>query len=318
MRVLVAGAGGVIGQRLVPLLQSRGYEVAALTRSEGKRRVLETMGATVFVADALQVASVMQAVESYKPEIVVNQLTAIPERLDLRKYDQQMEPTARLRSEGVDNLIAAAKRAGVRRFISESFAGLTYPHTGDRVKAEDSPLDPDPPQPLRRTLDALRHLESAVTANFPRDGVVLRYGCFYGAGTAIARDGVMVEAVKKRMLPIVAGGTGVWSFLHADDAAAATVAALDAPAGVYNIADDEPATTREWITFLAQILGAKSPREVPGWIARWVIGEHGVGMMRDNRGLLNKKAKQSFGWMPRYPSWRDGFQAELGAGNQNL
>jgi nucleoside-diphosphate-sugar epimerase len=278
---------------------------------------LEQTGVTVFIADALSEASVMQVFETFQPDIVVNQLTSIPERIDLRKYDRQMEGTNRLRTEGVDNLIAAAKQAGVRRFVTQSFAGLLYAPTGDKVKSEDSPFDSTPPAQLRRSLDALRYLESAVTANFPQDGVVLRYGWFYGPGTSFERNGPMAEAARRRMLPIVAGGTGVWSFIHVDDAAAATIAAIVAPGGVYNIADDEPALVRDWIGLLVKTIGAKPPLEVPAWMARCLIGEHGVRMMRDNRGILNRKARESFDWTLSYPSWRDGFEVEFGSGTMN-
>jgi nucleoside-diphosphate-sugar epimerase len=317
MRVLVAGAGGVMGQRVTPLLRRRGYEVAALTRSEDRRQILERMDLTVFTADALSTASVMQVFETFRPDTVVNQLTSIPEHIDLRQYDRQMECTNRLRTEGTDNLIAGAQRVGTRRFITQSFAGPSYAHVGDRAKSEEDPFDSTPPKQLRRSLDALRHLESVVTASFPQDGVILRYGWFYGPGTSIARNGAMAEAAKKRMLPIIAGGTGVWSFIHVDDAAAATVAAVDAPTGVYNIADDEPALVHDWICLLAKITRAKPPLEIPAWIARWLIGDHGVAIVRDNRGILNQKAKRIFDWTLKYPSWRDGFAAEFGADSMN-
>jgi nucleoside-diphosphate-sugar epimerase len=311
MRILIAGAGGAIGQPLTVQMQNVGHTVAALTKSESKREALTKLGATVFVADVFDTAALERVVQTFKPDVIVNQLTAIPQDPDFLNFDREFEPTNRLRTEGSDNLIAAAKKAGVQSFISQSFSGSPYARVGSMVKSEEDPFDDSPPKQLRNTFNALRYLESAVITHFPASGIVLRYGWLYGPGTSLSKNGAMAEAVTKRMLPIVGGGTGLWSFIHVEDAAAATVAALDAPSGIYNIVDDEPALTRDWISLLANLLGAKPPLELPAWAAKPLVGEHGLAVLRDNRGASNHKAKQTFGWKPSYPSWKDGFRAEF-------
>ena len=311
MRVLVAGAGGAVGQPLIPLLTRAGYTVGALLRSESKRDALLAMGATPFFADALDRSAVQAIVETFRPDAIINQLTAIPQVIDLAHYDRTFALTNRLRTEGTDNLIAAAKRVNVNRFVAQGFAGSLYARTGSRVKTEEDPFDPDPPPQLRATLAALRYLESSVLDSFPEGGIVLRYGWFYGPRTSLAKNGTMAQAARKRMLPIVAGGTGLWSFLHVQDAASAALAALAGRAGIYNIAGDEPAPVRDWISMLADLAGAKPPFHVPAWIARMLIGDHGVAMMRDIRGISSEKAKRELGWLARYPNWRDGFAGEF-------
>jgi nucleoside-diphosphate-sugar epimerase len=311
MRILIAGAGGAIGQPLTLRMQDAGHTVAALTRSESKREALSKSGATVFVADALDASAIERVVQTFKPDVIVNQLTAIPQDVDFLNFDREFEATNRLRTEGSDNLIAAAKKADVHRLIAQSFAGSPYARVGSMVKSEEDPFDSSPPKQFRKTFDALRYLESALITQFPAGGVVLRYGWLYGPGTALSKNGAMADAVRKRMLPIVGGGTGVWSFLHVEDAAVATVAALDAPAGIYNVVDDEPALTRDWISLLANLLGAKSPLELPAWAAKPLVGEHGLAVLRDNRGASNQKAKRTFAWSPCYSSWKDGFRAEF-------
>ena len=311
MRVLVAGAGGAVGQQLIPLLTRARHAVGGLLRSESKRDALLAMGATPFFADALDPSAVQAIVQTFRPDAIINQLTAIPQVIDLAHFDRDFALTDRLRTEGTDNLIAAAKKVNVTRFVAQGFAGSPYARTGGGVKTEEDPFDPDPPKQFRNTFAALRHLESSVLGSFPEGGVVLRYGWFYGPRTSLSKDGPMVQAVRKRMLPIVAGGTGLWSFLHIEDAASATLAALEGKAGIYNIADDEPALVRDWISMLAELVGAKPPFHVPAWIARMLIGDHGVAMMRDNRGISNGKAKRELGWSARYPNWRDGFASEF-------
>ena len=313
MRVFVAGAGGVVGRRLVPALIQAGHTVGAFTRSERKRKPLAQLGATVFIADALDPGAVNEAVEAFRPEAIVNQLTAIPQKLDIRHIDREFALTNRLRVEGNDNLLAAGAKVGVVKFLSQSYAGWPYERVGSWVKGEDDPLDQDPPHALRESLKAIKHLETAVLAKGSGDGIVLRYGSFYGPGTSVSKGGFLVEEVKKRRLPIVARGTGVWSFVHIDDAASATVAALAGKPGIYNVADDEPAPVHIWISFLAELLVAKPPRHIEAWLARPLIGEHGVVMMRDVRGASNEKAKRELGWTPAYSSWRDGFRKELTA-----
>jgi 2-alkyl-3-oxoalkanoate reductase len=314
MRILIAGAGGAIGQPLIVRMQNAGHTVAALTRSESKRESLAKLGATVFIVDALNAAAVEGVVQASKPDVIVNQLTAIPPDPDFLNFDREFEATNRLRTEGSDNLNAAAMAAGVQRMIAQSFSGSPYARTGSMVKSEEDPFDNSPPKQFRKTFDALRYLESAVITHFPTGGIVLRYGWLYGPGTALSKNGAMAEAVTKRMLPIVAGGAGLWSFIHVEDAAAATVAALDAPPGIYNIVDDEPALTRDWISLLAKLLGAKPPLELPAWAAKPLVGDHGLAVLRDNRGASNHKAKQTFAWKPSYPSWKDGFRAEFETG----
>ena len=262
MRVLLAGAGGAVGQQLIQLLVRQGYTVGALTRSESKREVLLSSGAAPFIADALDPLGVQTVVEAFRPDAIINQLTAIPQSLNLAHYDREFALTNRLRTEGTDNLLAAAKKG-------------------------------------------------AVLGGFPEGGVVLRYGWFYGPRTSLDRNGPIAEAVRRRMLPIVAGGTGLWSFLHIYDAASAALAALHCKAGIYNVADDEPALVRDWISKLAEFLAARSPFHVPAWMARFLIGEHGVALMRANRGMSNSKAKRELSWAPRYPNWRDGFKSEF-------
>lgn len=311
MRVLLAGAGGAVGQQIIPLLLREGHTVGALTRSESKREALLSLGVDTFIADALNPSAVQSVVDTFGPDAIINQLTAIPLSLNLARYDREFALTNRLRTEGTDNLLAAAIRGGVKRFVAQSFGGSSYTPVGSSVKTEDDPLDPDPPVQFRSSVAALRHLESSVAGSFPEGGVVLRYGWFYGPRTSLARSGPMAQAVRKRMLPIVANGEGLWSFLHIDDAASAAVAALHCKAGIYNVADDEPALVRDWISRLAELSGAKPPFHVRAWIARFLIGEHGVALMRDNRGISNGKAKRELGWSARYPSWRDGFAREF-------
>jgi nucleoside-diphosphate-sugar epimerase len=264
------------------------------------------------IVDALDAAAVARAVERARPEVIIHQLTAIPAAFDLRKFEEQFRPTNRLRTEGTDHLLAAAHASGVRRFIAQSYAAWPYMRTGGPVKSEQDPLDPDPPAAFRETLVAIRYLESAVLRDQAIDGIVLRYGAFYGPGNAIGEDGAIVEEVRKRRMPVVGGGTGVWSFIHIDDAASATVAAVERGApGVYNITDDEPAPVAEWLPDLAHVLRAAPPRRLPAWLARFAIGRHGVMMMTDIRGASNRKAKRELGWQPKWATWRDGFRSGL-------
>jgi 2-alkyl-3-oxoalkanoate reductase len=253
----------------------------------------------------------MDAVRREKPEIVVHELTSI-KKVDLRNFDRGFTETNRLRTEGTADLLAAARAAGVRRFIAQSFAGWTYPRTGGPIKTEEDPLDPEPPAAFRRTLEAIRYLESAVTGETSMEGLVLRYGGFYGPGTAISERGWMVNDIRKRRVPIIGGGGGVWSFTHVDDAARFTRAAITRGApGIYNIVDDDPARVSQWLPALAAALGAKPPRRIPTWIARFVIGG-AVVFMTEVRGASNAKAKRAFGLNLIWPSWRDGFKSGLG------
>jgi nucleoside-diphosphate-sugar epimerase len=244
--------------------------------------------------------------------VVIHQLTAIPPDASLRRFDREFELTNRLRTEGTDHLIAASRAAGARRFVAQSFGGWPYAREGGPVKTEEDPLDTSPPAPFRRTLDALRHLETAVVGAEGLEGLALRYGFFYGPGTSIGEGGPILDAVRRRRLPIVGGGGGIWSFVHVDDAARATVAASERGApGVYNVADDEPAPVSEWLPALAEAVGAKPPRRVPAILGRLGAGEAAVVLMTQIPGASNAKAKRELGWQPAYSSWREGFRTGL-------
>jgi nucleoside-diphosphate-sugar epimerase len=305
MRVFVAGASGAIGTRLVPQLLDRGHEVIGTFRSPGNAERVRALGAKPIALDLLDPRAVRKAVLETEPDAIVHQATALADVRFSKNLDRSFAPTNRLRTEGTDALLAAAREAGVRRFVAQSFASMRYARVGGPVKTEDDPLDPTPPATTRETNAAMRHLDQAV---MDAGGIALRYGGFYGA----SNDGLL-EPVRKRQFPIVGNGGGVSSFVHLDDAAAATVLALEHDgAGIYNIVDDEPATMREWLPVLANVLGAKPPRHVPRWLARLVAGEAAVMMATESRGASNAKAKRELGWTLRYPSWRQGFTAAYG------
>lgn len=281
------------------------------TRTPTKADSIRATGAQAVVLDALNPDSVMEVVQNAKPDAIIHQLTAIPARLNLRKFDRDFAMTNRLRTEGTDNLLAAAKASGVRRFLAQSYAGWPYARVGGPVKTEDDPLDTRVPRGLRRGSEAIRHLESAVVGS-GLEGLVLRYGGFYGPGTSLGQGGSFLEEVRKRHVPIIGTGAGVWSFIHIDDAARATVAALErGQPGLYNIVDDDPAPVSDWLPALAAAVGAKAPRRVPAWIGRLAVGEHGVMLMTESRGASNAKAKRVLGWMPVWSSWREGFRRGL-------
>lgn len=308
MRLLLAGASGAIGQTLIPLLIQQQHEVFGVFRNPANADRVQRLGATPVVLDALDATAVTNQVARIKPQIVIHQLTAIPARIDLRNFDREFVLTNRLRTEGTRNLITAAVNAGAEKFIAQSFAGWSYARTGSAPKTEEDALDPTPPPRLKPTLDALRTLETTVL-NEPRlSGIILRYGWLYGPHSAIASDGTMIEDIRKRKVPLVGKGTGVWSFLHLYDAATATVAAItNAKPGIYNIADDDPSSVAEWLPYLAQCVGAKPPIHVPSWLARLLIGEHAVILMNENRGVSSAKAKRELNWTPKWSSWRQGF-----------
>jgi 2-alkyl-3-oxoalkanoate reductase len=315
MRVFVAGATGALGRQLVPELVAGGHEVVGMTRTAAKQEALRAMGARPVVADALDPDAVARAVAEAEPEVIVHQLTALSGRLDLRRPDRYFAMTNRLRTEGTDYLLAAGRAVGVRRFVAQSYAGWPFARTGGPVKNETDPLDPDPPRALRTTLAAIRHLEEAVTGIGLGEGLVLRYGGFYGSGTSLSLEpgAAMVEPVRRRQFPLIGDGGGVWSFVHIEDAAAATAAAVErGRAGIYQVVDDEPAPVREWLPALAEALGAKPPRRVPRWLGRLLAGEAATVMMTEIRGASNAKAKRELGWTLRYPSWRLGFAKGLG------
>jgi 2-alkyl-3-oxoalkanoate reductase len=301
MRVFVAGASGAIGTRLVPQLVAQGHEVTGTFRSPGNDERLRALGAQPVRLDLLDASAVRAAVLEAEPEAIIHEATALANARFVRNLDRSFGPTNRLRTEGTDALLAAAREAGVRRFVAQSFASYRYAREGGPVKTEDDPLDPSPVASARQTNEAMRYLDDAVTG---AGGIALRYGGFYGA----ANDG-LIGPVRKRQFPIVGDGAGIFSFVHLDDAAAATVLALNHDgAGLYNIVDDDPAPAREWLPVLAAALGAKPPRHVPGWLARLIVGD-GLVMMTQARGASNAKAKLELGWTPRHPSWRQGFAA---------
>jgi nucleoside-diphosphate-sugar epimerase len=309
MRVFVAGASGAIGRQLVPRLVAAGHEVHGMTRSESKRALLSELGAVPVVADALDPDAVAAAVAEAKPDVIVHQLTSLT---GVQRFTERAaEPTNRLRTDGTDNLLSAGHAVGVRRFVAQGVAGFgAYGRSGAPVKTEADPLDPSPPPEFRETLAALRHLEAAVLGARWTDGIVLRYGVFYGPGTALAQGEEQFEMVRKRKLPVVGDGGGVWSFVHIADAAEATVAAIEhGTRGVYNVVDDDPAPVAEWLPALARTLGAKKPMRVPRFVGRMFAGEAGVAMMTEIRGASNAKAKRELGWRPAHPSWRQGFAA---------
>jgi nucleoside-diphosphate-sugar epimerase len=312
MRVFIAGASGAVGRALIPRLLESGHAPIAMIRSREHEPGLREMGASTVVADGLDAGAVTRAVSESSPDVVVHVMTALKGVSDYKNFDRSFEPTNRLRTAGTDNLIAAARAAGVRRIVAHSFAGWNYARDGAAAKRETDPLDAHPPAHQRASMQALLHLERAVLENGGISGVVLRCANLYGPGTGIAPGGNVVALVRKRQMPIVGAGTGVWSFVHVDGAAAATVAAIDRDAaGVYNIADDEPAPTGVWIPELAEILHAPKPMRVPAFIGRLAAGEVGVSMMTRVRGVANAKAREQLGWRPAYRTWRDGFRSVL-------
>jgi nucleoside-diphosphate-sugar epimerase len=307
MRVLVVGAGGAIGARLVPQLVTRGHEVVATSRSEEKAGRLRTLGAEPLVLDLLDRVAVLQAVGAARPDAVVHEATALAGMGDdVRHFDRTFAATNRLRTEGTDNLLAAVRAIGGAHVVAQSYAGWPYARDGRPVKTEEDPLDPEPVPAMRETLAAIRHLEDAVLA---AGGTVLRYGGLYGSP-----DDVQLEPVRKRRFPIVGDGAGVWSFVHLDDAAAATVLAVErGTPGLFNVVDDEPAPVAEWLPALAASIGAPAPRRVPRWLGRLAAGEAGVALMTEVRGASNEKAKRELGWRLRHPTWREGFPASYAA-----
>jgi nucleoside-diphosphate-sugar epimerase len=310
MKVFVTGATGAIGRPLIAALLEGGHEVVAMTRSAEKGGALADAGVEPVVGDVLARSAVLEVVSAAEPDAIVHEATSLAGDVDLRHVDEMFAATNRLRTEGTDNLLAAARAAGVSRFIAQSFAGWPYARDGGPVKSEEDPLDPEPAEPFRRALDAIRRQESEVVGAEGLDGIALRYGGFYGPGTSLWAGGSLIEAIQGRKFPLVGGGTGVWSFVHVHDAAAATVAALErANPGIYNVVDDEPAPVAEWLPAVADLLGVKPPRRVPAWAARLLAGEAAVVLMTEIRGASNAKAKRELGWRLRYPSWRDGFKA---------
>lgn len=313
MKILVAGATGAVGARLLPVLISRGHDVAGLARSARSAEAMEAAGVRPYTVDALDRDEVIAAAEAFVPEVVVNQLTALSSKPDVRKFDKAFAMTNRLRTEGNRNLIAAARAVGARRFIAQSFCGWPYERTGGPIKSEDDPLDPHPPGELAGSLQAIRQLEEDVTSLSDIEGVVLRYGYFYGPGTVFAHDGSFTGDLRRRRIPLIGQAGGIYSFAHVDDVASATARAVEGkPTGIFNVVDDDPAPMREWLPFLARTMGAKPPLWLPGWLARLILPEHLYLMMTDSRGGSNQRFREAFDWQPEYHSWRQGFVEALG------
>jgi nucleoside-diphosphate-sugar epimerase len=307
MKVFVAGATGAIGQQLRPRLVQAGHEVHGMTRSASKQQLVRRLGAEPVLADALVAEQVAEAVARVQPDVIVHQLTSIGP-LDLRHFDRAFATTNRLRTEGTDHLLSAGQAVGVKRFVAQSFFAA-YDRTGGPVKTEDDPFGNHAPKEMCESVAAIRHVEEAVLGASWTEGIVLRYGGFYGPGTSLGPDGEQTEAVRQRKFPVVGDGGGVWSFIHIADAADATVAAIGrGHRGVYNVVDDEPARVAEWLPELARTLGAKQPMHVPRFVGRLLTGETGSVMMTELRGASNAKAKRELGWSPAHASWREGFE----------
>ena len=312
MRIFLAGASGAIGQTLIPLLVQQQHEVFGAFRNPANTSKVQALGATPVVLDALNGQAVHDRIAEIRPQVVMHQLTAIPARLDLRHIDRDFEMTNRLRTEGTRNLTSASVRAGVEKFIAQSFAGWPYARRGITLKTEEDDLDPSPPPQLKAMLDAIETLEHTVVREQGFTGIVLRYGPLYGPHSSIAKDGAMVDEIRKHNVPVIGQGTGVWSFLHLHDAATATIAALThGERGIYNIVDDDPAPVTDWLPYLAQCVGAPAPRHIPNFMAKMLVGEHAVAMMNDIRGVSNAKARQQLHWEPKWTSWRQGFREGL-------
>jgi 2-alkyl-3-oxoalkanoate reductase len=306
MRVLVVGATGAVGSRLVPMLVRQGHHVVGTSRIPQKAARLRSMGAEPATVDALDPQAVKDTVLAARPDAIVHQATALAGMTDLKHFDRSFAATNRLRTEGTDALLTAAGEAEVGRFVAQSYAGWPYAREGGPVKSEEDPLDPDPVPAMSETLAAIRHLEERVVN---AGGLALRYGALYGSP-----EDSLVELVRKRRFPIVGDGGGISSFVHLDDAASANVLAIErGEPGVYNVVDDDPAPVSEWLPDLAEAIGAKPPRHVPRWLAQVLAGEPGVVLMTETRGASNAKAKRELGWTLRFPSWREGFRAAYAA-----
>ncbi len=304
MRVFVAGATGALGRYLVPGLVAAGHEVIATTRTPGKVAQLREAGAEPLVVDGLDREAVIAAVLAAAPEVIVHEMTALADMRGLRKVDQVFAATNELRTRGTDNLLTAATRAGTRRIVAQGH-NFVYERSGGPVKTEVDPLDSRPLPSAARTAAAMKHVDTIVPLTAP-EGIVLRYGTFYGPGASES----LLDSVRKRQVPVVGGGTGIWSFIEITDAAAATHAAIERGApGVYNVVDNDPAPVAEWLPYLAKVAGAKPPLRLPAWLGRLLAGEFVLEQMTNARGCSNEKARKELGWEPRYPSWREGFRA---------
>ncbi len=308
MRIFVAGATGAVGRHLVPRLVAAGHQVVGTTRQPSRVDAIRRLGGEPAVVDGLDGAQLRAVVRSARPDVIVHEMTDLGGAADLRHFDRAFAVSNRLRTEGLDRLLAAARETPVKRVVAQSFCGWPYAREGAAVKSERDALDPHPPRAFRRTLDAIRYLEDRVTQARGLDGLVLRYGAFYGVGTGVF-DGPTVDQIARRRFPVIGGGGGWWSFIHIEDAADATALAVGCgrPGSIYNIVDDEPAPVHAWLPFLAELLGAKPPRHIPAWLGRIAAGEHIVTMMTEVRAGSNAKARDELQWQPKRASWRSGF-----------
>jgi nucleoside-diphosphate-sugar epimerase len=310
MRIMVIGATGVVGRQLVPMLVAAGHQVAGTTTTVSKAGGLAATGAEPLVMDVMDAGATESALIAARPEVVVYQATALSSiGADMRRFDRYFAATNRLRTEGTANLLAAVRKIGGARVVAQSFGASGYPPGGPPAQDESAGFNPEPPAAMADTFAAIRRLEELVTA--APGNVVLRYGGFYGPGTSLDRHGPQTEAIRRRQMPIVGDGGGVTSYLHVEDAATATAAALDTGQGIYNIVDDEPAAFRDWLPFVADVIGAEPPRHLPVWPARILAGDAAVYMITRARGGSNARAKAELGWKPAYPDWRAGFRAAL-------
>ena len=307
MRVFVAGANGAVGRRLVPMLVARGHEVIGTATNPRSLEAIRALGSEAVLMDGLDAASVGEAVARTRPDAIIHEMTALSGTPDFRHFDRWFALTNRLRTEGTEHLLAAARATGVKRFVAQSFTGWSNSREGSWVKTEDDPLDPNPLPQQHETLAAIRFLERAVV-EAPLEGIIVRYGGLYGPGSTDA----VAEILRKRMFPVIGNGAGVVSSTHVDDAASGTVAALElGRPGIYNIVDDEPTRSGDFIPAIAEALGAKPPLRIPAWLGRLLAGNVAVTMMTEGRGASNAKAKRELGWRPIWPSWRDGFRHGL-------
>lgn len=307
MRVFVAGANGAVGRRLVPMLVANGHQVTGTTSSPRGADAIRALGAEPVVMNGLDGVAVGEAVARAKPDAIIHEMTALSGPPDFRHFDRWFATTNRLRTEGTEHLLAAARASGVQRFVAQSFTGWSNSREGSWVKTEDDPLDPHPLKAQTETLAAIKFLEKAVLAA-PLEGIVVRYGGLYGPGTSET----LADILRKRMFPVIGNGAGMVSSIHVDDAAGGTTAALERGGrGIYNIVDDDPARSQEFIPAIAEALGAKPPLRIPAWLGRLLAGEVAVAMMTEGRGASNAKAKRELGWQPIWPSWRDGFRHGL-------
>ena len=308
MKIFVTGGTGAIGKFLLPQLLEMKHDVVALTRSAQKAVTLEDIGVSPVIADPLDKQALTAAVRRAEPDVIIHQLSALSGAGNFRKLDQEFALTNRFRTEVTDNLLAAARTIGTRRFIAQSYCGWPYAKKGGPVKTEEDPLDPKPPESFTKTLAGIRYLEDKIRSVSYLEAFALRYGWFYGPGTGFGKGGQVYKMVKKRKLPIVGGGGAIWSFIHIFDAARATVAAISlGTPGIYNVVDDEPAKVSTWLPAFAKAIGGKPPYRIPHWLGELIIGKAGVSMMTQLRGCSNAKAKRELNWTPVYPSWRVGF-----------